>query len=117
MPTPSGKPKAGDMVRHGDVLFRVVERTSNGDDYGLVLEACDGRSVPASMQRHGNPKQMLLVEAKYWLAAQGSKWRLVKPGEVDHALLVDQVHAANPDISRNRIDRIVQLTIALSKRR
>jgi hypothetical protein len=76
MPTPAGKLRKGDHIRHVDsgTTCVVVERHGNDATYSVVLRREDGGQFPPSSGTNRDRTLLLMTEAGYWL---GHGWELV----------------------------------------
>ena len=71
MPTPTGKLKAGDRIRHKPTgrVFKVVEREGNDMIYSVILTPDDGLPLPpTTMTVFDRPNHFRLLEVPYWLS-------------------------------------------------
>lgn len=103
MPTPSGMLKAGDVIQDSaGNQCRVIRREGNDQLYSVILERVDGKLGPH------NQRSWRMTEAAYWLT-QG--WRVVDPSR---AKILDALCAANPDFTRPRLEKIMQLTLQMA---
>lgn len=104
MPTPSGLLKVGDVIQDKEgTQFRVMHRTGNGQDYSVRVERVDGKHHPAK------GRSWLILEVAYWL--QNGDLKLVDNSQ---AKILDALCAANPDITRPRLDKIMRLTLQMA---
>lgn len=117
MPTPSGLLKVGDRLEAEDrmnlVELEVVERLGSGADYSVRVRRVDGQPFPAGVGHGEGHRQMLITEIRYWM--QQGKFRLVKPDEVRMRQVMAACFAANQDLSKDRVRRIVELAFQVAK--
>ena len=70
MPTPGGKPRAGDRLRHRETgaTVTVVKREGNDMLYSLILKLDKPYPKPMPQQAYGYPRgHFRLLEAGYWI--------------------------------------------------
>ena len=76
MPTPGGRLRVGDRIRHPDepgVVFTVTHR-SRGDNYAIKFAREDGRSFMFSGYRKS---EHMLLNAHYLIFTMDGGWRLM----------------------------------------
>jgi hypothetical protein len=75
MPTPSGKLKKGDRIRHvkSGTVCVVEERLGNDMLYSVRLRREDGEQFPPSSGKSRSGYTILMTEAGYWL---GHGWEM-----------------------------------------
>ena len=78
MPTPTGLPKKGELIRHKETgqVWRIVERTTNDKNYSLkIAPHSHGACFIDCVAQARGYKYML--EAAYWLRPNTGPWELL----------------------------------------
>ena len=76
MPTPKGKLRKGDLLKHPseDAIFIVTERTSNDEIYSVRIQREDGKPF---VWQGRSVREATLLEAHYHVFMTRGGWALI----------------------------------------